>query len=286
MELLQKFKQIALVVEKQRRINIASLALLLFVIIGTIDVAINANISLSFFYLIPIAFATWFVGRHCGIVIAILSAFTRIEEQIGSAFLRDHHDIIGWNIFLHLSFMLRFVWLFSLLRAHLKTEQALSRTDEVTGIPNRRAFMEKLRYVLDLETRSEHPVTLAYIDLDNFKQINDSRGHDEGDRVLQLVAVILMQSIRRSDIAARLGGDEFALLIPGANRVKAEFLIAKLRASLTDRLVTHQPRITCSIGCVTFISPPSDPDDAIRAADFLMYQIKRRGKNEVAFADF
>jgi predicted signal transduction protein with EAL and GGDEF domain len=90
-------------------------------------------------------------------------------------------------------------------------------------------------------------------------------------------------SVRRTDVVARLGGDEFALLIAGADRTGAEGLIAKVMHSLRDTLDCEQSVVTCSIGCVTFLSPPIDAATAIGTADALMYEVKNQGKNAVAF---
>jgi len=182
--------------------------------------------------------------------------------------------------------MLVFLFLLERLRRHLDNERALARTDPVTGIFNRRGFMEHLQYNIDLMARDGRPIALAYIDLDDFKQINDRRGHDAGDKVLQDVASSLVSSVRKTDIVGRLGGDEFALLITGADRIKAENCINKIRESFSIALGSDQCAITCSIGCVTCVSPVSSMDSVIRAADLLMYKVKSGGKNGVSFEDF
>ena len=179
--------------------------------------------------------------------------------------------------------MLTVAYLLDRLRTQVDIEQQLARSDPVTGIFNRRAFLERLQYRLDLAVREEKPVVLAYIDLDDFKRVNDRGGHDEGDRVLRLVASTLTESVRRTDVVARLGGDEFGLLFAGADRASAERLIAKVRHSLLRTLTTEQSAVTCSIGCVTFQASAPDPDAALRAADSLMYKVKSQGKNAVAF---
>jgi diguanylate cyclase (GGDEF)-like protein len=139
---------------------------------------------------------------------------------------------------------------------------------------------------LNLAAREGNPITLAYFDLDDFKRVNDEAGHGEGDRVLRLVASTITESIRRTDSLARLGGDEFALLISGADRITAEGVISKLRTALHKAFVHERLAVTCSIGCVTFQAPLPSAEDAIRAADSLMYAVKNRGKNAVAFEVF
>jgi diguanylate cyclase (GGDEF)-like protein len=188
-----------------------------------------------------------------------------------------------WNGLLHFGFLLVIAYLLDRLRAHIEVEQELARSDHLTGIFNRRAFLEQLQFRCDLAAREGKPITLAYIDLDDFKRINDSSGHDEGDRILRLVASTVANSVRRTDVVARLGGDEFALLIAGADRTGAEGVIAKVMDSLRETLDCEKSVVTCSIGCVTYLSPPIDAATAIGAADALMYEVKNQGKNAVAF---
>ena len=98
--------------------------------------------------------------------------------------------------------------LLSTLRASLLEQERLARTDARTGVYGRRAFEERLEYELVRARRRQSPLTLAYLDLDNFKLVNDTFGHAEGDRVLQTTALALSKAIRQTDTAARLGGDE------------------------------------------------------------------------------
>ncbi|HTC77354.1 MAG TPA: diguanylate cyclase, partial [Terriglobales bacterium] len=100
------------------------------------------------------------------------------------------------------------------LAAALAAEKELSRSDPLTGLPNRRAFYEVALAEADRARRYRHPLSLAYLDVDNFKQVNDDYGHDAGDELLVRVAEVLRRNLRNNDIVARLGGDEFAMLLP------------------------------------------------------------------------
>jgi diguanylate cyclase (GGDEF)-like protein len=175
------------------------------------------------------------------------------------------------------------VALLDMLRERLHLEQQLARTDALTGILNSRAFLEHMGYIIALAQRDGTPLTLAYIDLDDFKRINDTRGHSEGDRVLQIVGTTLRESIRRTDAVARLGGDEFALLLPVTDEEAARTLIGKLKLRLIEALARRPVPVACSIGAVTFRQPPASPDDAIRMADIIMYKAKAQGKNAIVF---
>ena len=255
------------------------------VLIGVPDYLIGIEISLSVFYLCPVGMATWYAGIRWGILLALLSTVVYLAGNISAGHLYSRPGHMLWNGFLHFGFMLIVAWLLDSLRTYLGREQQLARTDSVTGIFNRLAFMERLRYNLALAARDDQPISLAYLDLDDFKQINDAHGHDGGDRVLRQVAQSLTHSIRRTDTVARIGGDEFALLMPDLDRQAAENVINKVRDSLQRTFASATIKVNCSIGCVSFSKPIPDVDHAIKAADILMYKIKTQGKNAVAFAD-
>lgn len=266
--------------------RVFGVALIGVVLVGVLDYLAGAEISLSLFYLGPVGIATWYAGRRTGMSIAFISTLAALAGDVSAAHAVLRPGIVAWDGFLHLGFMLVIAYLLDRLRVHAQIAQQLARTDELTGIFNRRAFLEHLQYRLDLAAREKKPVALAYIDLDNFKEVNDRGGHEEGDRILGLVASALTASIRRTDVVARLGGDEFAILIVGADQTGTESLLAKVRASLLQALASEESAVTCSIGCVAFQTPPATGDVALRAADALMYKVKSRGKNAVAFEGF
>jgi diguanylate cyclase (GGDEF)-like protein len=156
----------------------------------------------------------------------------------------------------------------------------LAGTDELTFCLNRRAFDLRLRAVL---TRAdEHrPVSLCVLDLDGFKQVNDSGGHAAGDRVLIAVAQALRIACRETDSVSRLGGDEFAVLLPGTTA--AEAAAAGLRLLETIDAAVARDRVTVSIGVAT-TSTPITADALLAAADQLMYEAKARGGNQTRAA--
>jgi diguanylate cyclase (GGDEF)-like protein len=277
------FRLIDRTIGKLSRGQVFAVALLGVGIVGVPDYLITSEISLSLLYLGPVGFATWYAGGKAGMVIALVSTLSVVVGDFGDGDYFSRPGIAVWNAFLHLGFMLVFTAILDRLHIHLAIERQLARLDPVTGALNARAFRELLQLRLDLAARQSHPITLAYLDLDNFKQVNDRGGHAEGDRVLRLFASTMMESIRRTDMVARLGGDEFALLIGGVDRSTAERVIAKVKDALRKAFEHQRSAVTCSIGCVTFHAPLPPAEDAIRAADSLMYVVKSRGKNAVAF---
>jgi diguanylate cyclase (GGDEF)-like protein len=176
--------------------------------------------------------------------------------------------------------------LLTVLRDRLADEQQRARRDPLTGVLNLRAFQERIDYSLALSARDGQPLTLAYVDLDDFKRINDVHGHTGGDLVLATIGGVLAEAVRNTDTVARVGGDEFALLFPGTGSAGAADVISKLRQRLAERLTAAGLQATCSIGAVTYLHPPQGAAQALAAADRLMYQVKRSGKNAIAFGVF
>ncbi|MES2102461.1 MAG: GGDEF domain-containing protein [Pseudomonadota bacterium] len=268
------------------RLAILIAALVATILIGVPDYLIGIDISLSIFYILPVGFATWYAGKNTGILIAFVSAVPLLMEQLKENYLASRPGILFWNLFLHVATMGVIVLLLERLAIHLQNEKDLARTDAVTGILNRRAFLELLEASLALMAREEAGFALAYIDLDDFKGINDRDGHDEGDRVLRLLAHTLQKSVRQSDVVARLGGDEFALLIHGANLQQASAFIEKIRHAIRLAFQMESLPLTCSMGCVTFKGQAHDIHGIIKAADLLMYRVKREGKDGVVVEEY
>lgn len=172
----------------------------------------------------------------------------------------------------------------SQLNLVLQREKEFARTDMLTGLANRRAFYEALQMERARAARYGRPITLAYVDLDNFKRVNDTLGHAVGDELLARVADLLRQTLRASDTVGRLGGDEFALLLPETSAQAAEILLHKLASVLTDAMQTKKWPVTFSIGAAAFLGDPTPVEEMIRTADELMYSVKKSGKNRISVA--
>jgi diguanylate cyclase (GGDEF)-like protein len=263
------------------RAQLVALAALGLVLIGAADLATGFEIAASVFYVGPVSLVAWYVGRRAGVLFALLAAATWLAADLLAGHVYSHAAIPVWNAFARLGFFLIIVALLDALRMRLEIEARLARTDSLTGALNRRAFVEQLDYNLALARRERRPLALAYVDLDDFKRVNDAHGHGEGDRVLRLAAQALASSIRRTDAVARLGGDEFALILPDTDSAGAERLVAKAMRGLADALPRGPSRVTCSVGTAVFREPPASADEAIRAADAVMYRAKSAGKATV-----
>jgi len=169
--------------------------------------------------------------------------------------------------------------------------RARSSTDLLTGLPNRRAFVERLEQELHRAVRDRCSLAVAFIDVDGFKLFNDQWGHAAGDRVLRLVAEGLTRTLRRCDVAARWGGDEFVAVLPGADHRAAEDALERVRDSVAARSREVLPRtIQFSIGvrCLEADAVVSDVHTATRLvneSDRAMYADKRRRARQRRLAD-
>ncbi len=158
-----------------------------------------------------------------------------------------------------------------------------ARTDSLTGLLNRRAFVEEVARRIDRLDREGLPGTLMFVDLDNFKQLNDDRGHDVGDEALAKVAGMLRDTVRPSDLVARFGGDEFALWLDGADQFaaaeRAEQLCRDGPGVLASFTVPTSPALSMSVGITTrWPGRGEDVDTLIHRSDQVMYELKQNGR--------
>ena len=192
-----------------------------------------------------------------------------------------------WNTLIRLTYFVIITLLLSALRSTTELERELARTDYVTGAVNSRIFFDLMQMEIERSQRYDHPLTLAYIDLDNFKAVNDQFGHSTGDQALRTVASSARKFLRKTDVVARLGGDEFALLLPETNQESARIVISKLQCALLEEMRLGNWPTTFSIGVLTCDSAtPLTAEELVRMADELMYSVKRDGKNAIKYSTY
>jgi len=263
-----------------------SIGCVMVLLVGILTYLAGPDLSSSIFYLIPIALVTWFTKRSIGLIVSILSALTWLIANLASGATYSDSAIVYWNGVARLSSFFILTFILSALKNILKQEKELSRIDFLTGIPNRRYFIELFNMEINRARRYEHPFTMVLLDLDNFKTVNDCFGHSTGDILLRLVARTIRENIRVTDTVARLGGDEFAILLPETGRNVAEVIMQKVQKINLDIMRMHGWPVTLSIGVVTFTSPPSTVDEVLRISDRLMYTAKNSGKNSIQYEVF
>jgi diguanylate cyclase (GGDEF)-like protein len=265
-----------------RRTILISVLLFIF-LLGILDFDSGFETTFSFFYLIPIAIATWYLGKTEGRIMVVLSIITWAVSNRLAGEVYSQEIIRYWNAGIRLIVFILFAELLYGLKLALLHEQALSRTDFLTGIYNSREFYERADLEILRARRNGNPMTVAYMDLDSFKQVNDRHGHREGDKLLKIIAQTASSVIRKTDVVARMGGDEFVFLFPDSDQTKARVALEKVKLALVNKMRESNLPITFSIGAVTFLSAPQSTDEMLHKADKLMYEVKESGKNEIAY---
>jgi diguanylate cyclase (GGDEF)-like protein len=250
--------------------------------VGIADVVTGSEVAFGLFYLIPIALVAWFSGGRQALTISLVSsaAWFIADDIGGQAYSRP--IIRYWNAAIRLGFFVVVTLLIPAMKA-LEREKGIARIDSLTGAANRRLVFETLQSELDRSQRYKCPFTVAYIDVDSFKAVNDQFGHRTGDQLLCAVVHRAKSHLRRTDLLARLGGDEFILLLPEIGPDAARTTISKIQSALLDEMERRRWPVTFSIGSLTYQDGPITVDDLIRGADDLMYSVKKTGKNAIAY---
>ena len=168
------------------------------------------------------------------------------------------------------------------LNISLENEKNLSRIDFLTKIPNRLAFHEATELEIQRARRYKRPITTVYIDIDNFKNVNDTLGHEIGDQLLRKVAETLRTKTRECNVVARFGGDEFGILLAETAHEGGLAASRNLRKALIGLVAEHQWPVSFSIGVATFLDAEQSVEEMIAAADELMYEVKKAGKDSIA----
>ena len=248
-------------------------------LVGWLDARMPAQVELAVFYLPPIAALAWYLGRRTAVLFALLVALLGMALGIDAG---ESRELILWTAVTHFLFFILTAALVSVLAEQTVELRTLAREDPLTGIPNRRAFFGALERALEWSRRQGSPWVLVYLDVDNFKKVNDTLGHAVGDALLRRVARVLRDGTRRIDVVARLGGDEFALLLPNTDAQNAEGIVGKLLTLLDEAMSAAGwgagGQVSFSAGVVTFTAPPESVDAAVAMADACMYRVKARGK--------
>jgi len=256
-------------------------SMVMVAVIGYVDHLTGTEISFSIFYLLPVAFAFWQGGSWPGVATAIAGAAAWLIADLSAGHQYTHHVIPYWNSLMRGLIFLTVGMLLVRLKGVLEREMHLATRDALTGIGNWRHFEVVAGRELGRAKRSGKPLSVAYIDLDNFKMVNDSLGHQAGDALLMSVSSVLQESVRTIDCVARLGGDEFIVLMPETEQEGARVVVERIRRMLEETLKEGHWSSTLSVGMVTFTRVPASIDEMIKTADDLMYSAKKGGKDSV-----
>ncbi len=251
--------------------------------VALVDYLTGTEIHFFLFYALPIAYISWFFGRRYGFLLVLLSTLVFWTLNIYWAPVTSL-GVAYWNLGVRLAFFLLVSQVIGTFNKAYLYLQQWAETDPLTGLKNRRIFFEQLEVAMARCRRAKHPLTLAYLDLDHFKQVNDQLGHGVGDALLTVVAQHMVHSLRKTDLVARLGGDEFAIVLEGNTPEQSEQVLLRLQDQLLAQMKQHQWPVTFSAGAVTFLEIPAEADAMVHEADQLMYGVKRSGRGRLSTA--
>jgi diguanylate cyclase (GGDEF)-like protein len=260
--------------------------------IGWLDLSTGTRASMSLFYVTVVGWVAWRAGYGAAFLTGALAAAWWLAADLA----QSTHNSAGtsvWNAATRLAIFVS-IGLFvrrlhdtqrnledanARLSERLDAESRFARTDLLTGLRNRTGFLETLRREVARSQRAATPFGVLYLDLDNFKRVNDMHGHDVGDRVLRSVAATIREAVRITDVPARLGGDEFAIFCWNIGADALEELAARLVTRIA--LVGDdypETGLGASVGVAWFGEPPPSEDDVLKHADAAMYAAKKSGK--------
>jgi len=238
------------------------------------------EVRLGILYLVPVLIVTWNDGLAWGGAFAIATALLRWVTGLDQMPFDTSTSARVANELAYLVVLgVAMAGLVQLRRTQAQLER-LAAHDQLTGTLNAHTFTERLAQELDRNRRYSRPLALLYLDLDDFKAVNDRHGHQTGDAVLRLVADATRSAVRQSDIVGRLGGDEFAVLMPETEGPVAHAAATRLANGIRT-VFQGTPPVTASIGVVSSLSAPAGAEELLQRADRAMYEAKRAGKDRV-----
>jgi diguanylate cyclase (GGDEF)-like protein len=271
--------------ERQPASRIVTLGCVMVAVLGTFDF-LSGSFEFLIFYLVPVFFVTWFANKRSGVAVSSMSALIWLVDDRITAQNPQHVLMPLWNLFVSFGFLLFAVSVVTRLKSILQRERELANTDYLTKVANSRFFSEVMQGEVDRSRRYNHILTLAYIDVDNFKAVNDRFGHSAGDALLTMIAANIKANIRTVDFLARLGGDEFAILFPETDAQAAKIVIDRIRDNIDKTAHGKDWPITISVGVVTCPKVPVSIDKLVMLADEAMYMAKMAGKNSVTYREY
>jgi len=259
-----------------RLIAWATLAAGVFVL----NVRTGADLRLGILYVVPVLLAASYDGLGWGIAFALATTLLRFGVGIDQMPLDTSLQVRILNEAAYLTVVGVAIAGLSQLRRTQSQLRLLATHDPLTTVLNARAFASQLAQELGRNRRYGRPLALIYLDLDDFKKVNDAHGHATGDAVLRLVADAMRSAVRQADVVGRLGGDEFGVLMPETDGTLAHAVATRLAGGIRT-VFRGTPSVTASIGVVAVSGTEAGSDELLRKADQAMYEAKRAGKDRV-----
>lgn len=269
----------------QQRLAIWFVGLIAIAALGFLRTASDAEFAFASAAIIPVVAVAWLAGRGAGIALSLLAATMWASSDL----LAGREFSVWWipyiNAITRFATYAFITHLVVMVKTLLEREREIASRDALTGLFNRRAFFDAGNAEVSRSRRYDHSLAVAFLDLDNFKRLNDSQGHEAGDRALKAVAGCLVGSLRGTDRLARLGGDEFAILLPEIGYDAVTEAGNKITIA-AGKVLKEFPPVSASIGIAWFESAERDFPAMLAAADSLMYEIKQGGKHGIRIERF
>lgn len=248
-------------------------------LLGVLHSATDAELTFASVAMLPVLVIAWIDGKDNALIVAFLAAVTLAAGD----FTSTTEFSAPWVPWANAVTRLMTFSLVALLAAQVcqqfAREHEKATRDALTGLNNRRTFLETGDHEAARAKRYRHPLAVVFLDLDDFKQLNDSKGHAAGDLALRATAQAILATMRSTDLAARLGGDEFAVLLPETGYDAAVDVGRKI-SSVVNRALQEFSPVTASIGVAWFGTIDRPFPAMLKAADELMYEVKEGGKGE------
>lgn len=249
-----------------------SLAILACLVTLSVDWLTGGDFRVTLGFIVPIVTVLTWVG-HARIAAVVATTLIMGDTAISAVVGSPTWMSLWWGFASSLVLLGSGILLIRSFRNVMLDLQDQAQHDSLTGLLNTHSFQLAADIERTRAVRSGEPITVAFLDLDNFKQVNDIHGHVAGDAVLRAFAECIAESVRPYDIVGRVGGDEFTLVLPNTDQFAAAGVVERIRHRVIAR--SDVPAITTTMGLVTFTFPPATVQDMIRAADELMYEAKR-----------
>ena len=254
------------------------ISIIIVIMLGQVRVSTDAEFTFASLVLLPVLFMSWIGGARHGFLMAMFAAVMWGVADIFSEKVFSAWWVPWANSATRLMTYCLVVYFVAQIRLGFEQVQAHASQDALTGLQNRRAFIEAGEVEVERSKRYAHSMAVVFLDLDNFKQLNDSKGHDAGDAALKATAKALRMALRSNDQIARLGGDEFAILLPEIEYSAAVDAGQKILL-VVNRALECFPPVKVSVGVAWFGVADRAFAAMIEAADELMYEAKKSGKN-------
>jgi len=268
--------------DKKRPVFVWWLSVLVVLVICYIFILAEKYMDISILLVIPVLLVSWYGSNKAGSILAMLSALLITVARIVA--VHNNEAIYYLYSFLGtLGTLLLVAIIVTNFRKVHRVESDAADTDTLTGLHSQRSFYTYVEREINRSKRYGHRFSIAYIDVDNFKYVNDTLGHDSGDKLLIELSKCLIFSLRATDVVARIGGDEFVCLFPETGATEAKEAILKAEKALKHSMQNRSWPVSFSVGVVTFEKVPKDVHKAIKIADELMYSVKNCNKDNIAY---